>query len=96
VGPVSKISMDIVQNSDGTVTGNWSGTTVPAACPPELNATPAGPVNGTNTVLDVRLALAGVGDFSGQLIDRSSLKGSLQSCGLIYPIIFSLVTSPTG
>jgi hypothetical protein len=92
VGTVSNISLAITQNSDGTVGGNWSARFFPpdAACPPGLKPASTGPVNGTNTVLDVRLAILGVGDFSGQLIDRQTLKGSLLSCSVVYRVTFSL------
>ena len=99
IGPVSDIALVITQNADGTVAGTWSAKFFPptATCPPELNATPTGPVSGTNTVLDIHLVLLGVGDFRGQLIGGATLKGGINSCDIIYPATFSLVgPAPTG
>lgn len=82
----------VTQQADGTVTGSWSGKASPpnAPCPPGIGATPSGPVNGTNTVLQVHLSVVGAGDFYGQIADTKTLEGGFVSCGGTYPIIFSL------
>ena len=90
---MSQILMDLTQNPDGTVQGKWSGKLFPlgVSCPPGLNATPTGSVTGTNTVLEVRLAILGTGDFDGQAVGNQTLQGGLLSCGVVYPVIFSLI-----
>ena len=93
IGPLSDVEMSITQRPDGTVSGQWSGTAFPAnaVCPPGLGTNPTGPVNGLNTVLEVRLSLLGAGDFDGQAIDSKTLKGSFLSCSTVYAIVFSFV-----
>jgi hypothetical protein len=93
IGPLSDVEVSITQRPDGTVSGHWSGKILPAnaTCPPGLSAGPTGPVEGTNTVLEVRLSLLGAGDFEGQAIDSKTLKGSFVSCSNAYAIVFSFV-----
>jgi hypothetical protein len=92
IGPLSDVEMNITQRPDGTVSGQWSAKVLPtnAPCPPGLGANPTGPVNGTNTVLEVRLSLLGAGDFDGQAIAGQTLKGSFVSCST-YAVVFSFV-----
>jgi hypothetical protein len=94
IGAVSDVQMSITQRPDGTLSGQWSGR-APAdtICPPELGLNPTGPVSGSNTVLEVRLSFLGVGDFDGQAINGGTLKGTFDSCGMAYMIVFSLVGS---
>ena len=93
IGPLSVVDMALTQRPDGTVSGQWSGRVFPAnpLCPPELGTTPTGSVSGTNTVLEVRLSLVGVGDFSGQAVDDNTLEGSFVSCSILYAVVFSFV-----
>jgi hypothetical protein len=94
IGPLSGVRMSITQLPDGTVSGQWSATVVQAnpPCPAGLGTNPTGPVNGTNTILEVRLSLLGAGDFDGQAIDNKTLKGSFISCSTVA-VVFSLVAS---
>ena len=91
IGPVSNIQVDVVQHAGGALDGRWSGkSTAPdAVCPPELGLDPTNSVSGTNTVLEVQLQLIGIGQFEGQAVDKQTLRGSLESCGQIYPMTFS-------
>jgi hypothetical protein len=93
IGTLSNVEMSITQRPDGTVSGQWSATMFPAdaPCPPGLGANPSGPVNGTNTVLEVRLSLLGAGDFDGQATDSKTLRGSFVSCSSAEVIVFSFV-----
>jgi hypothetical protein len=95
IGPLSNVQLTITQQS-GVLSGTWSAKVFPvdAPCPPGLGTSPAGPLSGTNTVLEVRFSLLGAGDFEGQAIDTKTIKGSVQSCGTDYPIVFSLVPPP--
>jgi hypothetical protein len=93
------ITLDLTQNSDGTVTGTWSSKVEPPhpACPPDLGDPATGPVQGTNTVLSAQFGLIGAGDFQGQRTGATTLRGSLVSCGGIFPITFTRVsTTPAG
>lgn len=84
IGPLSDISMDIVQGPDGSVQGQWTGisSSPNPVCPPDLGLAPTGPVSGANTVLVLQLSLLGAGDFEGQVRDENTLRGSFTSCGL--------------
>src|SRR4051812_27164717 len=77
IGPLIHVQMDITQKPDGTVTGQWTGDVSPPnpVCPPGLGSSALGPVSGTNTVLEVHLSLLGAGEFEGQAIDATTLKG---------------------
>ena len=79
------------QALDGTLNGRWSAdTSIPdIACPPSLGSAPAGPLNGVHTILQVQFSLLGIGDFSGQATNDRILKGSVETCGQVYPMIFS-------
>jgi hypothetical protein len=92
IGPVTRVEMAITQRSDGTVTGRWFGTSLQEelSCPPQLGLNPTNTISGTNTVVEVELALLGVGEFEGQVLSANTLQGSFVSCGNVYPIKFSL------
>jgi hypothetical protein len=94
IGALSDVQVDIAQQRDGSLAGQWSGKFGPptAACPAGLGSNPTGSVQGTNTVLQVRFALLGAGDFEGQAIDGKTLKGSLTSCGKLFPVIFFFIS----
>ena len=93
IGPLSDVEMSIRQRPDGTVSGQWSAKIFPAnaPCPPGLGSNPTGPLTGTNTVLEVRLAFLGAGDFDGQTTDGKTLRGSFVSCSSALIIVFSFV-----
>ena len=96
MGAVSNVQMTVTQSADGAVQGTWVAALSPLdpVCPPGLNGNPTGPVSGTNTILEVRLSLLGIGDFTGQLDDSRTLRGSFQSCGAHYEFVFN--AAPTG
>jgi hypothetical protein len=99
IGPVFNLEMVISQTADGTITGTWAGKVSPPhpVCPPDLEATSAGTITGTNTVIGVNLAILGTGDFQGQVIDGTTLRGSILSCASLYPVTWTLADPvPTG
>ena len=98
IGPIYDISMDVSQTEDGDVSGEWAGKASPtdAACPEGLGTNPSGRVSGTNKALGLNLAVVGAGDFQGQMISPTALRGSLFSCGVFYPITFSAVIAASG
>ena len=85
--------MDLAESPDGTVQGQWSAKLVPsdATCPPNLPSPPTGPVSGSNTVLALNLSILGTGDFQGQALDDGTLRGSIRSCEVLYPVTFTLL-----
>lgn len=91
IGPLSDISMNLAQETDGSVSGQWSGIGSPPnpVCPPGLGSAPVGTVSGSNTVLEVRLSLLGAGVFAGQVGDDDTLRGSFIACEIPYPVTFS-------
>lgn len=93
IGHVTQLQMDLAESPDGTVQGQWSAKLVPpdATCPPGLGSPPTGPVSGTNTVLALNLSILGTGDFQGQALDDGTLRGSVRSCEILYPVTFTLV-----
>jgi hypothetical protein len=96
IGPLTLLQMDLAESPDGTVQGNWSGSVPPpkaGTCPfpASAGANPTGPVSGTNTVLALNLSILGTGDFQGQALDDKTLRGSVFSCGIFYPVTFSLI-----
>lgn len=91
VGPVFNLEMTIAQNTDGTITGTWTSDVSPPhpACPPGLSDRGTGPVSGSNTVLGVQFSLLGAGDYQGQATDTATLRGSFESCGVTYVMVFA-------
>lgn len=98
IGPLSDMRAHITQQPDGKLQGGWSAKVSPpdAPCPPGLGANPTGPVNGTNTVLEIRFSMLGAGDFEGQAVDDHTLRGSFTSCGGVFPITFTSSFVPAG
>jgi hypothetical protein len=96
IGPVFNLDVVIRQNPDGTITGTWASDVSPPnpVCPPQLSARSVGTVSGSSTVLGVQFSLLGVGDFQGQAIDSTTLKGSFESCGSTYTVTLLLVGPP--
>jgi hypothetical protein len=93
IGILSDVQISITQLRDGTVSGEWSATTLSPnpSCPPDLGPSPIGSVSGTNTVLGVYLSLLGAGDFEGQIVDSETLEGSFVSCSSVYAVVWSFV-----
>jgi hypothetical protein len=91
IGPVFNLEMAIRQNPDGTIVGTWASDVSPPypACPPDLSAKSTGTVSGSNTVIGVQFSLLGAGDFQGQAIDSATMRGSFESCGATYVIVFA-------
>lgn len=93
IGPLYNVAMIITQRTDGTISGTWTANVSPPHpfCPPGLGNPTDGTLTGANTVLEVRLALLGAGDFAGQAIDSKTIKGSFVSCDIVYAVRFSFV-----
>jgi len=90
IGPLSSVSLNVEQASDGSVQGQWAGVTSPnVACPPGLGVTPTGPVSGSNTIFALQMSLVGAGEFDGQVPDQDTMRGSFASCGVTYSVTFT-------
>jgi hypothetical protein len=98
VGPsagFTNITVNVTQNADGTISGTYTATAAPSLglCGPTAVSTAACPVTGTltgaNTVFQVFLAINGVGQFTGQLIGGTTLKGAMSRLGVTQPIEFT-------
>ena len=99
MGPVFNLEVVIRQNPDGTIVGTWASDISPPhpACPPDLGDRAVGTLGGTNTVIGVGLSLVGAGDFQGQAINSTTLKGSFVSCETTYAVTLSLAgPAPAG
>jgi hypothetical protein len=99
IGPVFNLEVVIRQNVDGTIVGTWAADVSPPhpVCPPDLSAISSGTVSGSNTIIGVQFSLLGIGDFQGQAIASTALKGSFESCGITYRVSLSLVgPAPAG
>lgn len=95
IGALSALTVDVTQTADGKITGEWSGLfSTRATCPPGIGSNPTGPVNGFNTALLVRFSMLGAGDFEGQQVDSSTMRGGFVSCGHVFPIEFALQPPP--
>jgi hypothetical protein len=91
IGALSALTVDVSQTNDGKITGEWSGLfSTRATCPPGIGSNPTGPVNGRNTALLVHFSLLGAGDFEGQQVGSTTLRGGFVSCSQVFPIEFSL------
>ena len=91
LGALSNLEVIINQTPDGALAGTWSSDVSPPhpPCPPDVSDRGTGTIGGSNTVVAVQFALLGAGDFQGQVIDGTQMRGSLTSCGGIYAISFS-------
>jgi hypothetical protein len=92
VGVVYDISLNLTQDAGGKITGEWAGkvSSPNATCPPEIGTAPTGPVTGTNTVIGISLSVLGAGEFRGQVISPTEMRGSFESCAFGYEVTFSL------
>ena len=92
IGPVFNLEMIIRQSPDGTITGTWDSDVAPPhpPCPPDISDRGVGTVDGTNTVVGVQFSLKGAGDFQGQAVDGTTMRGAFQSCGNNYVVTWSL------
>jgi len=99
IGPVFNLEVIIRQTPDGMITGTWDSDVAPPhpTCPPDVSNRGVGTVDGSNTVVGVQFSLKGAGDFQGQAIDGTTMRGSFESCGRTYAVTLSLAgPAPAG
>ncbi len=75
---LSEIKVEMDQKANGVIEGNWSGVAGRAFAGCLMEACPvSGPVKGLNSVLQVYIEIIGAGDFTGQLVTPTRLRGSI-------------------
>src|SRR5437899_2074574 len=75
IGPLSDVTMDLQQRSEGEVEGHWMAVSSDPnpRCTPDLALSTTGPLTGSNKVVGLQLAFLGAGDFNGQVRDKTTL-----------------------
>jgi hypothetical protein len=88
---LTNVTVVLTQSSDGTVSGTYTATGTPNVqfCPATGPCAISGTLSGVNTVFQVFLDLANAGQFTGQLITGTELKGAMDRNGNIGPIQFT-------
>ena len=75
---LSEIKVEMEQKANGLIEGDWSGVAGRAFAGCEREACPvSGPVKGLNSTLQVYIEIVGAGDFTGQLVTPTRLRGSI-------------------
>jgi hypothetical protein len=91
----TNITVNVTQNPDGTISGTYTATADPSLglCGSTAVSTAAclqtGTLTGANTVFQVFFAINGVGQFTGQLIGGTTLKGAMSRLDVTQPIEFT-------
>ena len=88
---LTNVTVVLIQSSDGTISGTYTATGTPNVqfCPATGPCAISGTLTGVNTVFQVFLDLANAGQFTGQLITGTELKGAMDRNGNIGPIQFA-------
>ncbi|HVD61829.1 MAG TPA: hypothetical protein VNC11_13230 [Gemmatimonadaceae bacterium] len=86
---LSQISMKLVQEQKGVVSGTWTakGDGGTGGCPPNTPCDASGTVIGLNTVSKSDIELLGAATFEGVLVEPGKLRGAL-----IHPIGYDTIT----
>lgn len=93
---LTNVTAHLTQTPDGAITGTYTatGTQGPQFCPPAPPCSVAGTIAGANTVLQVYFELEHAGNFTGQIIGNSILRGAIERTNLVDAIEFDLVPNP--
>jgi hypothetical protein len=88
---LTNVTMTLIQNSDGTISGTYTATGTPNLqfCPATGPCAISGTISGVNSVFQVFFELRDAGQFTGQLIDGSTLKGAMNRIDSTEPIQFA-------
>ena len=71
------ITLSLVQEPEGVVSGAWTARRPPANCPPPTPCVASGNVIGRNTVAWIELQLTGGPRFEGGLVEANRMRGIL-------------------
>lgn len=87
----TNITVKLTQNPDGTVSGTYTATADASLglCPLTTGCPLTGTLTGANTVFQVFFLIKGVGQFTGQLIGGTTLKGAMSRLDVTQPIEFT-------
>ena len=87
----TNITIKLTQNPDGTISGTYTATSDPSLglCPLTTGCQLIGTLTGANTVFQVFFLINGVGQFTGQLIGGTTLKGAMSRLDVTQPIEFT-------
>jgi hypothetical protein len=88
---LTNVTMTLVQNSDGTISGTYTATGTDGLqfCPATGPCAIAGTISGSNSVFQIFFELQDAGQFTGQLIGGSTLKGAMNRINSTDPIQFT-------
>ena len=88
---MTNITVVLTQTSDGNISGTYTATGTPNVqfCPATGPCAISGTLTGLNTVFQVFLDLANAGQFTGQLITGTELKGAMDRNGNTGTIQFT-------
>jgi hypothetical protein len=89
----TNITVTLIQNPDGAISGTYSATSDPAfqLCSSSTNpCNISNTITGANTVFQVFLELNGAAQFTGQFLQGDKLKGAMSRFGLLtQPVEFT-------
>jgi hypothetical protein len=88
---LTNVTMTLTQGGDGAISGTYTATGSPSlqACPATGPCAMLGTVTGANTAFQVFFDLKDAGQFTGQLITASELKGAMNRSSTTEPIVFT-------
>jgi hypothetical protein len=88
---LTNVSINLTQTQDGTISGTYTATGTPSlqVCPATGSCAITGTVTGANTVFQVFFDLKDAGQFTGQLITATELKGAMNRSSSTEPIAFT-------
>lgn len=87
------LKLDLVQDTQGEVTGTWSSLLKGGnlSCPVGTVCAAANTASGRNTVVGVSIEVLGIGKFTGQLEDGNILRGDIFRFDGDYKIKFTKI-----
>jgi hypothetical protein len=87
---LSNLTVRLIQTESGAISGTYEGigTEGPQFCPPTPPCITAGPLLGSNTVLQVFIELENAWKNTRQIVGGQTLKGAMERTGLLGPIEF--------
>ena len=88
----TNITVNLTQTPDGMISGTYTATSDPSLglCPAGLvPCVVSSTLTGANTVFQVFLQLNGAGQFTGQLLGQTTLKGAMNRIDVTQAIEFT-------
>jgi hypothetical protein len=87
---MTDMAISLVQASDGSLTGTYTaiGTAGLQFCSDTGPCTISGTITGSNTVLQIFVAMSDAGNFTGQAIGNSTMRGAMNRIGATDTVEF--------